>query len=558
MFIAGGVDNFELGPLSVRGARGPRASLECHVGTSLQQLTLDGAVSLFNIDAQIYVHIQFMPSPELEFSMSVMFTFNKMVSDLTHRLLSFAEIFMFQLDAKLIGSLGANIRDADFSLDATLNNDILEYVARQIMEQLEAAKVAALQGLEAAREKVRKAREDWENGVSDAERKLEKAQRDWEAFERSIRNSNQPIIDRFRSEITRLQRQIEYAQKDYENALRDAERAVEKANRDRGAELAKARENVRIAKRDMNYEIDKAQRALDYAEADLHHAFGDAQREIDKAKADVWRIGNNIRDVKNTIYEYDKAHWTEFWKKAAIPGLWITVGALEAARHVAIAALDTAKGILTGTQYVAKVGAVDLAREGLKTARTLGQEALTDAEGALWDIDKVTRDALYTAQNFLEDVRYGGKYVIFQGAKDALQKFKDVQGPLFDAAVDAIATLMKSGAYIAFTTAKALLKAARGYTKLLDLANESLKLAEKASAIVLTILQKLAKFGARAINIQEIHLSGTLRGILGVGGNQSRPFSAEVKGYLIGVRFDLRVELDPSDAVAFVSSVFKK
>jgi hypothetical protein len=65
---------------------------------------------------------------------------------------------MFQLDAELIGSLGTNLRDADFSLTAELESNILEYVARQIIEHVEAAKVAATQGVESAREKVKTAK----------------------------------------------------------------------------------------------------------------------------------------------------------------------------------------------------------------------------------------------------------------------------------------------------------------------------------------------------------------------------------------------------------------
>jgi len=42
--IAGGVDNFSLGPLIVRGQHGPRATVDIQVGTTTQKAHIDGLV----------------------------------------------------------------------------------------------------------------------------------------------------------------------------------------------------------------------------------------------------------------------------------------------------------------------------------------------------------------------------------------------------------------------------------------------------------------------------------------------------------------------------------
>jgi hypothetical protein len=48
--IAGGVDNFSLGPLVVRGQNGPRATLDIQIGTATQNGHVDGLVwPLFSI-----------------------------------------------------------------------------------------------------------------------------------------------------------------------------------------------------------------------------------------------------------------------------------------------------------------------------------------------------------------------------------------------------------------------------------------------------------------------------------------------------------------------------
>ena len=65
--IIGGVDGFELGPLSVRGLKGPRADLECHIGASKQELAVDGIITLFGMDVQTHVIVKFLPKPVFKF-----------------------------------------------------------------------------------------------------------------------------------------------------------------------------------------------------------------------------------------------------------------------------------------------------------------------------------------------------------------------------------------------------------------------------------------------------------------------------------------------------------
>ena len=65
--IIGGVDGFELGPLSVRGLKGPRTDLECHIGVSKQELAVDGIITLFGMDVQTHVIVKFLPKPVFKF-----------------------------------------------------------------------------------------------------------------------------------------------------------------------------------------------------------------------------------------------------------------------------------------------------------------------------------------------------------------------------------------------------------------------------------------------------------------------------------------------------------
>ncbi|KAJ7831045.1 hypothetical protein B0H14DRAFT_3714131, partial [Mycena olivaceomarginata] len=138
IYIAGRMENFELGPLSLRGSEGPHAKLECHIGVSKQKLTLHGVLSLFQMEVLTRVELQFMPQPRLDLDMR----------------LRFGTLCDFRLAAKLVGSVGTNLSDADFSLHAELRMNIRKYMVQQIIKLIQATQVATQIRLDALRKEV--------------------------------------------------------------------------------------------------------------------------------------------------------------------------------------------------------------------------------------------------------------------------------------------------------------------------------------------------------------------------------------------------------------------
>ena len=65
--IKGGVDNFTVGPLTVRGTTGPCAIIECEVGRAVQHLFIDGVVSLFDAESTVHVEVDVLPEPKFTF-----------------------------------------------------------------------------------------------------------------------------------------------------------------------------------------------------------------------------------------------------------------------------------------------------------------------------------------------------------------------------------------------------------------------------------------------------------------------------------------------------------
>lgn len=85
--IKGGVDNFTLGPLSVRGTTGPRATVDCDVGVTKQSLLIDGMVELFDAQAVTHIDVEVLPSPKFTWYTSVSLSLSPTSRHLAHKVL---------------------------------------------------------------------------------------------------------------------------------------------------------------------------------------------------------------------------------------------------------------------------------------------------------------------------------------------------------------------------------------------------------------------------------------------------------------------------------------
>jgi cell division septum initiation protein DivIVA len=463
----------------------------------------------------------------------------------------------YQLDAELLGSLD-NLKDADFSLTSTFESRILDYVTQQIVEQLEAVQAATIQGHQAAHQQMEDAKTQWQSAADNTRRQLLDARTRWEQYEQSVRASNQPIIDNWAAEVDRLQSNINQAKSTFDAAEAEAQNKMEEAKRNKAAAMAEAQNAVRNAEQHMLDGIATAQKALDDARAALSNAFGDAQGAIQRAANEVAKLQQQIDSTQSTINEYLDAPGWHLHKKAAIAGLYTFIGALYGSKAAADGALAVASGVLHGAEYISKNGAVTVAEAAVETAKQIGRGAFAAAQGVLSETDKTTSAAVDLAENVLNVAKTGVNLIALEGAIQALELYQSLHRAAYDGAVSAIAGLMKATEYLAYTAANAALYVAENFTELLDATNVALQLADGAFNTIVTVMQDVVKFGAKAVSIESISLSGTLRGALGLGGDNSRPLSAAVKGHLLGKSFDLEVVFNPKDAVAFVKDLFER
>ena len=63
--LDGRVDNFELGPLKLCGQNGPQASVSLAFGASVQQMLIDGKLTLFEDEVAAHVDIAIRAEPKL-------------------------------------------------------------------------------------------------------------------------------------------------------------------------------------------------------------------------------------------------------------------------------------------------------------------------------------------------------------------------------------------------------------------------------------------------------------------------------------------------------------
>ncbi|TBU39054.1 hypothetical protein BD309DRAFT_970509 [Dichomitus squalens] len=541
--LTGGVDNFTLGPLVVRGTTGPRAVIECEIGVTDQHLLVDGVISLFGAESTVHIVVNILPAPKFEWFTQLKFT----------------DLLLFRLQATLVGAVSfTDLSDADFLFDALFEQPILQYIHGNLMDRFEQARKTVRDGIDAAQAQVDEVEAIWKTGVDKALADLEDAKKSWDAKNESVTAKCNKDIDAYNKEIARLQDAITSAQKDYDAAMTNAQNVVSAAQRDRAQALQSARHALDNAKRDVSDAIDAAQRDVNYAKRDFDAAFGSANDAIESARQDVRSLRKQINDLYGTIYDYERAPWYEFWKKAAIAGLYVAVGALEASKAIADGVLQAAEAVLTSVNFVAKETAFKGAQAALVAAKETSKAALDMTKKAVDVADTTSQAALSAANEALEITKQGVAWGILQGAKNALQAYKVANDAAFRAVTQVLVDLVNCAENAVFQAAKAGLDAARAATVTLDASRAALDLAQRVGEEALKIGQWVADHALEAFDIRVVHLSGSLREMVGASGSMAKPFTARIEGVVVaGQPLTLHAEFDPRKTADFITFIFR-
>ncbi|PVF91964.1 hypothetical protein CPB86DRAFT_718414 [Serendipita vermifera] len=541
--IKGGVDNFQLGPLSVRGTQGPRAIVDCAFGPSAQSVLIDGMISFFDVESLIHLEVNWVPNPKVTFTTS----------------LSFTDLLKFQLSAELIGTVKYDtLTDADFAFDALLEQHILQYIHDQIILQFDRARHAAQEGIDSAQAKVDEAQQAVDDGIAKAQADVDAAFAAWETKRTTVTAQSQQVIDAYNANITRLQGNIDNAQKEYSRAMESAQQAVTSAQNDRARALADAQHNVDNAQRKMVADIADAQRAVDEAQADMNRRFGSAQSDVQNARNKVQSLQNQIDDLQRQINDNNNAGWWEVWKHAETAGLEAAKLTLIGSKAVADGLLQAAQAVLTSSEFLGAQAALNSARGALWVAQNGGSIALDQAKNSLTAADVASQATLDASKATLKGVESGTQFVALEGAKQTLELYKQTNTAIYQAAVAAINGLMQSAEYLAYGAATGALVVARGATTSLDAAKSALDVVRQAESTALNVGEWVFSHLTEAFDIQIVRLSGSLRGMIGEDGKISKPLSAHVEGSISGNQFTLDGGFDPRQTAELITTIFKR
>ncbi|PVF92098.1 hypothetical protein CPB86DRAFT_844605 [Serendipita vermifera] len=541
--IKGGVDNLQLGPLSVQGTKGPRAIVDCAFGPSAQSVLIDGMISFFDVESLIQLEVNWVPNPKVAFTTS----------------LSFTDLLKFQLSAELIGTVKYDtLTDADFAFDALLEQHIIQYIHDQIILQFDRARQAAQEGIDSAQAKVDEAQQAVDDGITKAQADVDAAFAAWETKRTTVTAESQQVIDAYNANITRLQGDIDNAQKEYSQAMESAQQAVTSAQNARARAMADAQHEVDNAQRKMVANIADAQRAVDEAEADMNRQFGSAQSAVEDARSNVQSLQDQIDDLQREIDDNSDAEFWEIWKHGETAGLEAAKLALIASKETADGVLQLAQAVLTSSEFLGAQAALNSARGALSVAQAGGFVALDQAKNSLEAADVASQATLEASKATLKGVESGTEFVALEGAKQALELYKQANTAAYEAALAAIDSLVQSAEYLAYRAATGALVVARGATTSLEAAKSALEVVRQSTFAALHVGEWVFSHLTEAFDIQVVRLSGSLRGMIGEEGKISKPLSAHVEGLISGNHFTLDGEFDPRQTSELITTIFKR
>jgi len=197
-------EGIEVGPLAVRGScgGGPVAIIE--IGAAKQHILIDGAVKILDLEASIHCAFEILPNPGMELSLR----------------LAFADALEINLDAELVGMADfRNLSGADFMVHAVVEQDILQYLVRQLRHYLSALFVLLQKGIEAAHHFIDEAQEQIESVIDLASVALEEAQSAWDEVEAAMDTELDELRDDFQRKFESLELSLFTTKKEGENAI---------------------------------------------------------------------------------------------------------------------------------------------------------------------------------------------------------------------------------------------------------------------------------------------------------------------------------------------------
>ncbi|KAG9094206.1 hypothetical protein FRC06_011055 [Ceratobasidium sp. 370] len=536
----GSIDNLAIGPLHITGQHSKQAILDLQIGSTTQQLKVDGAIKFLGAYIGLTLNLEIMPKPTFSFNFTLHFT----------------DLLTFMVEARMTGG-GADLKHLsglNFSLHALFEQHLVDHVREQVLASLETLKHRADAAIQSAELKVQREETKLQDGINEAKANLEKKYQSWVEHSKKIHADSQAVIDSYMAKLHKLQAKVDDERKAFNIKLKDAEGAVQHANANRAAKMRAAEAAVTKQKSKWDEDVAKAEKKLEDAKQYMHKKFGSAEADIEAAKRKVDGVQSDIDSTKSRIRYCENSHWYRFDLKAEIVYLGPKLGVLEGYKATADGILTLAEDIVKGADYLDAKAAIPAAEALVKGAGEAGDTAFRAAQATLREVDHATAALIHTADAVLESVRKGGDSV-FRADEYALKAFIEAQKDLIYAAQHAIDDLVHSAEWLAYQTANGALSLAGHATHALDIAKGALEVAKGVADGAITVTEEVINAALRTFNITKVELWAELDMFLRGHGSH---FTVSVEGEIVGKDFNLPLDLDMENPAQLILDIFHR
>ncbi|KAI1858009.1 uncharacterized protein JN550_012902 [Neoarthrinium moseri] len=547
------IEQFELGPLKVRGSTSDDPIVDIELSTSKQKVLIDGAVDLWALSAALHLEAEVYPKPKFEFWVDV----------------SLSDRVKFKLEAKLTGDIDfrdlSSLANADFAIYGLMEQHILDNIIDMLDKQINSMRDHA--DFNEARRILSDKENEFNASVQAASSQLEEVKRRWESKEQDLTSA----LERARSEAQSYKQQLEdnlaTAEKSYASAVVAAIANLDQVRHDAAVTVHLAETDLQRAQSQSEEAVRQAQSDLNEKRISFKFMFGSARSDLEQTRKSVDQaimanaaITRELEDLDHRLNEAPILDMPMLLAEQAVKAAEqaITAAALEAAKAI----FEAAELVIQGSEYIAAEAVIAADEASLDSL--IGSEAasLSTAKAAFEELKFRQEEAVRCAAQALEDAeKRSPELETSTRAKAVLADSQTVMDSIISPAEKAFNGRFKCTEYLAVATAEKALAAAQSNTVDIELARQACELAEQDSSsfandileVGLNIGKWIASAAAELINITKIEFSGSISSLVADG----PPLIVNVQGKLLGQDIDLHINWQPHFNLAkFIKAIF--
>ncbi|UPK95817.1 hypothetical protein LCI18_006752 [Fusarium solani-melongenae] len=544
------IEQFSLGPLTVRGATKPDPLVDIEFSAQAQKILIDGAVDIWGASAALHLDVGLLPKTTFDF-----FVYLKL-----------SDLFLLKLEAQLKGTIDIkNYKtwaNADFAMYGLMEQRVIDYVTAQLDQQISAAHEGAKKGFEKVKQDMEAKEAVFKAGCDDAIKKLEIAKAVWLAKKAQVDSDFANASASATAERKRLQAKVDETERDFKNLIRQKQNELEQIRSNANNAIRVAQAAVDLKQRDLDDGVRVAQAGVQVARADFLRRAEIVTNDIKNKQAEVDQAKREKEQLKDAIWrlerQRDAAEWLDKWEYrgriATAEGLLFTV---DQGLKLYEKYLEEAKGARLASEYIQSEGAVRAAELALQTARQALTPGLNLAKQSFTKVN-TTQQALI--QGAIEGLRFAetasDELKLFELAKRGLAEGERVTQALLNTAQKAVDELSSCVEFVGFETAKKGVQFAKENTKELNLARHAVETAEDAVELELDLAKWATDHAKTTFNIRKVEFSGSVRSLVhpDEGGP---PLRVKIEGTILGEEINWEIVWKPKfDLVKFIKELF--